>query len=212
VKLGLNLLSTGTNAMYWRVAPMPGPHRIVLNSKQINDPGLPVTRRFRDEPDPLPEAGLLGGQYNCFGMLPLTGHVLGASLFPWSAANIRTGASLVGVGGGETDQIYPGVSNPAAQVLMHVPFTCTVHANARVAWDMTYSAVKDQGGVFSAGTEYFTCALASSCGDLVPADSQRTVRALFAVLARTAQVGPLGTWHPSVPNVRLYNLPAPPIR
>ena len=125
---------------------------------------------------------------------------------------MKSGTVLTGVGGGETDQVYPDVSNPAAQVLIHVPFTCGVHADAKVAWDMTYSAVKGEGGVFSAGTEYFTCALASSCGDLVPEETQRAVRALFAVLMRTAQVGPLGRYHPSVPNVRLYHLPKPPIR
>jgi hypothetical protein len=195
VKAGLNVINNGANAFYWRAAPLPDNR--VLMSKEDNSAWMPITKKFRDFPAAQPEAGLLGGMYDCFGMSPQSTKTIGAS-FPFKQAGVAPGTALTGLGFGETDQ-YSAVSSPSAtQILARTSFKCEKHQNVPTNWDMTYTAPRGQGGVFSAGTFGWACSLGPACAK-VDSKTISVVDQAMSVLVAAAEKGPLGKSYPSIP-------------
>jgi len=212
VAAGMNLVNLGPDALYWRVRPGPNRTYVVAKSRAL-DASAPTPRqttvRFRDAPAATPEAGLLGGQFDCLRVKHVDARVVDASRWPWPGTGATSGMTLGGVVQQETDRYVDGISPARTEVLAHAEFECPGHHDVITAWDLVYTAAPGQGGVFSVGTMGWMCALEGSCpAALEPLDTQAVITAATLNVIRAALAGPLGNTHPSAGNAaQVYIVP-----
>ena len=202
VDAGTNVLNLGANAAYWRIRNEPDRIMTIYKSA-VEDVTAPseeeTTVQFREQPAAMPEATLWGAMYDCPRVAHAAAVVTNASLFPWAGlAGITDGTELTGVVDGEADHVFPGVSPASTDVLAHADFACPGRSYVPKTWDLVYHADPGKGGVFSAGTFGWVCALSYSCDPFTePLTTQRILGVVTQHFIAAALRGPLGDSHPS---------------
>jgi hypothetical protein len=165
---GVNLAFLGGNEMYRhiRFEPSPlGPDRVEVDYKSFSqdpvsrtDP-MEATTQWRSPPFPRPESTLLGNFYQCN---PAHADMIAADASSWLTTGVvTTGQRLPALVGNEYERVDLRVPTPRPiEVLFHSPVTCQGHADFA---DVTYYTTASGAAVFSAGTQYWICALEPSC-------------------------------------------------
>lgn len=200
---GVNLAFLGGNEIYRHIRLEPGangPDRIEVDYKSFaedpvsrTDPAE-ATTQWREPPNPRPESVLLGNFYQCN---PAQADMVAVDQNNWLLAGIVTdGQRLVGLVGNEYERVDLRVATPRPiEVLFHSPVTCQGRPDFA---DATYYTTPGGAAVFSAGTQYWICALEPGCRghDSAPVIDAITTRLLTAFAA-----GPTGFTHPATDNL-----------
>jgi hypothetical protein len=199
---GVNLAFLGGNEIYRHIRFEPsalGPNRVEVDYKSFaEDPAsrtdpMEATTQWRSPPFPRPESALLGNFYQCN---PARADMIAADSSSWLTAGVvSVGQRLPGLVGNEYERVDLREPTPRPiQVLFHSPLTCRGHRDFA---DVTYYTTTSGAAVFSAGTQYWICALEPSCtGRYHPAVRIITSRLLAAYAA-----GPAGRDHPATDNL-----------
>jgi hypothetical protein len=206
---GMNLLTLGANAVYWKSAldvsaHVPRRNLTVYRTADLDPawgtaPSL-VTNRWRDAPVARPEAQLLGVMYDCINQSE-DGVVTAPSSWVFAGTGVQDLDTLSGVVTGENDRYFPGAAPTGLQILAHATFGCAAHGDLESGWDMTYYTNSRHAGVLSVGTMGWICNLDATCANH-PGDPgmQRVVRKVTANVLAAFAAGPAGIRHPAVPN------------
>ncbi|MFM2152588.1 MAG: hypothetical protein RL199_1023 [Pseudomonadota bacterium] len=179
-----SLVHLGANGGYWRVRLEPSPdgrpgRRVVCFKNDVTlDTSPGSTVRFRDPPDPRPEAALFGAAYGSYQVVAFPLVVRDAAHWALAGTGLSPGDILPGLLGYEFDQVVPGVSPPATAVLMDSPVVTTTGAPATA--QMVIRDEPSERVVFSAGSIYFPRALAPAG----PSRDDRVARLVENVLER----------------------------
>jgi hypothetical protein len=123
--------------------------------------------------------------------------MIAADSSSWLTAGVvSVGQRLPGLVGNEYERVDLREPTPRPiQVLFHSPVMCGGHPDFA---DVTYYTATSGAAVFSAGTQYWICALEPSCtGRYHPAVRIITSRLLAAYAA-----GPAGRDHPATDNLK----------
>ncbi|HET6500173.1 MAG TPA: N,N-dimethylformamidase beta subunit family domain-containing protein [Amycolatopsis sp.] len=205
---GVNLAFLGGNEIYRhiRFQPTPlGPDRLEVDYKSftedpfhLTDP-LEATPEWRSPPFPRPESVLLGNFYHCN---PVHADLRVADEGSWLLAGIvHNGQTLPGLVGNEYERVDLAVPTPRPiQVLFHSPLTCGGQADFA---DASYYTAPGGAAVFSAGTQYWICALGPHCAaDHDDPAARQIVSAISLRLLRAFAAGPAGRDHPATDNLR----------
>lgn len=199
---GVNLAFLGGNEMYRHIrfesSPL-GPDRVEVSYKSFaqdpvsrTDP-MDATTQWRSPPFPRPESTLLGNFYQCN---PAQADMIAADAGSWLTAGVVTiGQRLPALIGNEYERVDLRVPTPRPiEVLFHSPVICQGHPDFA---DVTYYTTASGAAVFSAGTQYWICALEPSClRRYHPAVGIITTRLLKAFAH-----GPAGRDHPATDNL-----------
>ena len=205
---GANLTFFGANEAYWQVrlaATRLGADRLVVEYKSAAlDPmhrshPQQATERFRDLPDPEPEAELSGLDYECY---PALGHykIEDPSFWGFAGTGVKRGRVIPGLVGVEIDRAYPLPSTPRpVDVVAHSPVRCR---GTSTYSDSAYSTRKSGAGVFATGTMHWTCVLAGSCRQFGATDASTSfVRRVTDNVLREFARGPAGKAQPARDNL-----------
>jgi hypothetical protein len=199
---GVNLIFFGANAMYRQVRLQPSPHgplrrEVCYKSASEDpiahtDPSL-TTVNWRDSPVGLPEASIIGIEYDGQGFADL--EVNNPDGWIWDSTGVGHGQKFKGVVGPEFDKVFS--SSPGnVEVFARSAIT---DKSGRDSWaDVAYYSAPSGAGVFSTGTIGWISRL--SPGDItgVPVEPQ-LYHATMNVL-RLFGAGSAGTAKPSVGN------------
>jgi hypothetical protein len=209
---GVNVAFLGGNEIYRHIRFEPtatGPDRLEVNYKSFTDDPyhltnpLEATPQWRSPPFPRPESVLLGNYYQCN---PVHGDLVAADDTHWLLTGIvRNGQKLPGLVGNEYERVDLTVPTPRPiEVLFHSPVTCRGRADFA---DASYYTTPSGAAVFSAGTQYWICALDPGCpqdgGDRTAHDA---VSAITLRLFRAYAEGPAGRAHPAVDNLAALHI------
>ncbi|WAL64287.1 hypothetical protein ORV05_25390 [Amycolatopsis cynarae] len=210
---GVNLAFLGGNEIYRHIrfdATGTGPDRLEVDYKSfVEDPfhltdPAEATPEWRSPPIPRPESVLLGNYYHCN---PVHADLEVADDSHWLLSGIvHNGQKLPGLVGNEYERVDLSVPTPRPiQVLFHSPLTCGGHADFA---DVSYYTTASGAAVFSAGTQYWICALDAHCpasgGD---AEAGRAIGAITQRLLAAYAEGPAGTAHPARDNLAALHVP-----
>jgi hypothetical protein len=199
---GVNLAFLGGNEIYRHIrfedSPL-GPNRVEVDYKVFEEDPMSrtnppeATTQWRNPPYPRPESALLGNFYECN---PVQGDMVAADQDNWLLTGIVTdGQVLPGMIGNEYERVDLRVPTPRPiEVLFHSPVTC---GGRRDFADATYYTTPSGAAVFSAGTQYWICALEPACN---PANSP-VIDAITTRLLTAFAHGPTGAAHPAVDNL-----------
>ncbi|WP_157367909.1 N,N-dimethylformamidase beta subunit family domain-containing protein [Alloactinosynnema sp. L-07] len=204
---GTNLAFLGGNEIFRHIRLAPtanGPNRLEIGYKSFADDPMSktdpteATQDWRFPPHPRPESVLLGNIYQCN---PVSADLVVADESSWLLTGIvHKGQKLPGLVGNEyanVDLRYP--TPRPIQVLFRSPVTCRGKADFA---DATYYSTASGAGVFSAGTQYWICALSAQCGhsggDPV---AHQAISAITERMLRAFAAGPAGATHPAVDNL-----------
>ena len=210
---GVNLAFLGGNEIYRHIRFAPtelGPDRLEIDYKSfaedpyhVSDP-REATPEWRSPPFPRPESVLLGNYYHCN---PVQAALVAADDTSWLLAGIvHNGQTFPGLVGNEYERVDLSVPTPRPiQVLFHSPVTCGGHPDFA---DTSYYTTASGAAVFSAGTQYWICALDPGC----PQDhADRTANAAIAAitnrLLNAYAQGPAGRAHPAADNLAALHVP-----
>jgi len=206
---GMNLLSLGANAVYWKsaldvAAHSPRRNLTVYRTADLDpawgvNPAL-ITNRWRDAPIARPESQLLGVMYDCLNQ-SADGVVTAPSSWVFAGTSVQDRDTLSGVVSGENDRYFSSASPKGLQILAHATFGCAAHGFIESGWDMTYYTNARHGAVLAVGTMGWICNLNATCANH-PGDGamQRVVRQVTANALAVFAAGPAGIKHPSVAN------------
>ena len=210
---GVNLAFLGGNEIYRHIRFAPtdlGPGRLEIDYKSFaedpyrqTDP-LEATPEWRSPPFPRPESVLLGNFYHCN---PVKGALVAADADSWLLSGIvHNGQSLPGLVGNEYERVDLAVPTPRPiQVLFHSPVTCGGRADFA---DASYYTTPSGAAVFSAGTQYWICALDAGCPeDHADPVAHTAITAITERLLRAYAAGPAGNAHPARDNLAALNVP-----
>jgi hypothetical protein len=214
---GTNLAFLSANTMYWRIrlADSPlGPDRLVIGYKHDATSADPArnrrpaatTARWRDSPHPNPENSLTGTLYECY---PVDAPYVIASADWWGFRHtgVRKGDAIPHLVGVEADRVYPISTTPRPlQILSHSPYDC---GGVPTSAQSVYYTTPSGAGVFTAGTEDWSCAMNPRCGQSKYPDSARDLtQQVTDNLIRKYAKGPVGERWPAQDNVDQFDLPA----
>jgi hypothetical protein len=210
---GTNLIFLGGNEVFRHIRfadSALGPNRVQIGYKShTDDPAsktdpAEATQDWRSPPMPRPESVLLGNIYQCN---PVEADLVVADEQNWLLAGIvHNGQKLPGLVGNEYANVDLSFPTPRPiQVLFRSPVTCRGKADFA---DTTYYTTPSGAGVFSAGTQYWICALDPTCGHS-NADpvAHKAVSAITERMLRAFGVGPVGREHPAVDNLAALRIP-----
>jgi N,N-dimethylformamidase beta subunit-like, C-terminal len=211
---GTNLMFLGADTEYWRIRmdDVGGPSRLEVGYKTdaASDPirarsPAAVTGAFRDPPDPHPENGLTGMQYECFPV-DTAYRVVSPNWWGFRGTAVRAGDAFPHLVGIEADRVYPVRSTPRPlQVLSYSPYNCR---GVPTSAQSVYYTARSGAGVFTAGTLRWTCALKPTCGDTDSSAATRLfVRRVTDNLLQAMSRGPVGRRWPARDNVPRFSLP-----
>lgn len=204
---GTNLIFLGGNEIYRhiRMEPTPnGPNRLEVDYKSFREDPYSTTNpaeatpEWRSPPIPRPESVLLGNFYHCN---PARADLVVADDSNWLLAGlVKNGQRLTGLVGNEYETVDLSVPTPRPiQVLFHSPVTCQGRPDFA---DVTYYTAPSGAGVFSAGTQWWICALDSTCGpEANDPTAHATINAITTRLFDTFAKGPAGRDHPARDNL-----------
>ncbi|NKQ52860.1 hypothetical protein HFP15_08195 [Amycolatopsis sp. K13G38] len=210
---GVNLAFLGGNEIYRhiRFQPTPlGPDRLEVDYKSfdqdpahVSDP-LEATPEWRSPPFRRPESVLLGDFYHCN---PVHADLRTAEDTNWLLSGIvRNGQTLPGLVGNEYERVDLSVPTPRPiEVLFHSPLTCGGHPDFA---DTSYYTTPSGAAVFAAGTQYWICALGTTCA--ADHDDQTAHQAITAITLRLLRAyadGPAGRQHPARDNLAALGVP-----
>ncbi len=211
---GTNLLFTSSNDIYWRVrlgSTWAGHDQLVICYKidapsrdpdRTTHPAL-TTTRWRDPPHPDPENSLTGMQYECY---PVDSPYRVASPGWWGFAGtgVHRGSAFPGLIEDEADRVYPIASTPRPlQILSYTPYDC---GGVPTSSESTYYTTPSGAGVVDVGTQFWDCALRTTCRNLPTADDVFVRRVTHNILEQFAK-GPVGNRLPAHDNVAHFPLP-----
>lgn len=210
---GVNLAFLGGNEVYRHIrfdSTATGPNRLEIDYKSFDEdpysktnPGE-ATPEWRSQPFPRPESVLLGNYYRCN---PAHADLVVANADNWLLRGIvHNGQRLPGLVGDEYERVDLTVPTPRPiEVLFHSPLTC--HGRPDVA-DVTYYTAPSDAAVFSAGTQYWICALAPDCvHSNSDAQAHQAITAITTRLLQAFAAGPAGAVHPAVDNLAAIGVP-----
>jgi hypothetical protein len=212
---GTNLIFLGGNEIYRHIrmdGTGAGPDRLEVDYKSFReDPysrtnPAEATPEWRSPPLPRPESMLLGNFYHCN---PAHSDLVVADDTSWLLTGIvHNGQKLPGLVGNEYESLDLSVPTPRPiQVLFHSPVTCQGRPDFA---DVTYYTTPSGAGVFSAGTQYWICALDDNCGqDNHDATAHAAITAITARMLDAFAGGPVGQLHPAADNLATLHI-APP--
>jgi hypothetical protein len=205
---GTNLIFLGGNEIYRHIR-MDQSNRLEVDYKSFaEDPfsktnPAEATPEWRSPPMPRPESVLLGNYYHCN---PAHADLVVADQGSWLLAGIvHNGQKLPGLVGNEYESVDLSVPTPRPiQVLFHSPVTCQGRPDFA---DVTYYTVPSGAGVFSAGTQWWICALDQNCPqDNRDATAHAAITAITTRLFDTFAAGPAGTAHPAQDNLATLHI------
>jgi hypothetical protein len=210
---GTNLAFLGANTMYWRIRlePRPtGPARLVVGYRgdAWRDPlratrPAETTARFRDDPAPRSERGLVGMEYECFPV-DADYRVVSPRWWGFRGTGVGYGATFPGLVGPEADRVYPGPGSPRPlQVLSHTTYSC---GGVPTSSQSVYYTVPSGAGVFTAGTLRWGCALIDACEHPLGGRTAQFVRTVTGNVLRAFAEGPVGARRPAHDNVDGFDL------
>jgi hypothetical protein len=210
---GVNLAFLGGNEIYRHIRFEPtviGPDRLEVGYKSFtNDPDhltdpLEATPEWRSPPFQRPESVLLGNYYQCN---PVHGDLVAADDSNWLLNGIvHNGQRLPGLVGNEYERVNLGVPTPRPiEALFHSPVTCHGHPDFS---DTSYYTTPSGAAVFSAGTQYWICALDPQCPhDGGNSAANAAIGAITLRLLRAYAAGPTGRTHPAMDNLADLHIP-----
>ncbi|WP_020659639.1 N,N-dimethylformamidase beta subunit family domain-containing protein [Amycolatopsis benzoatilytica] len=210
---GVNLAFLGGNEIYRHIRFAPsavGPDRVEIDYKSFaEDPyhqtnPLEATPEWRSPPFPRPESVLLGNFYRCN---PTRGNLVAANAGNWLLSGIvHNGQSLPGLVGNEYERVDLSVPTPRPiEVLFHSPVTCGGRPDFA---DTSYYTTPSGSAVFSAGTQYWICALDAGCPeDHADPVAHAAITAITERLLRAYAAGPAGRAHPAQDNLAALGVP-----
>jgi hypothetical protein len=160
-----------------------------------------ATTQWRSPPDPRPESVLLGNFYQCN---PAHADMVAADPGSWLLAGlVQQGQVLPGLIGNEYERVDLRVPTPRPiEVLFHSPVICQHRHDFA---DATYYSAPSGAGVFSAGTQYWICALEPGCQGH---DSSAVIGAITTRLLTAFAQGPAGRAHPAEDDVTRLGITA----
>lgn len=210
---GVNLAFLGGNEIYRhiRFAPTPlGTDRLEVGYKSftedpyhVTDPAE-ATPQWRSPPFPRPESVLLGNFYHCN---PARGALVAADQTNWLLSGIvHNGQSFPGLVGNEYERVDLSVPTPRPiEILFHSPVTCRGRLDFA---DASYYTTAGGAAVFSAGTQYWICALDPTCPeDHADKTAHTAISAITTRLLRAYARGPAGRAHPAADNLAALDVP-----
>jgi hypothetical protein len=214
---GTNLIFLGGNEIYRHIrmeATGTGPNRLEVDYKSFDEDPFSktnpaeATTQWRSPPMSRPESMLLGNFYHCN---PAHADLVVADDTNWLLHGIvHNGQKLPGLVGNEYETVDLSVSTPRPiQVLFHSPVTCD---NRPDFADVSYYTTPSGAGVFSAGTQYWICALDQSCARDNDTTAHDAIVAITARLLDAVAAGPVGVAHPAVDNLAGLKIAASPTR
>lgn len=213
---GTNLAFLSANTMYWRVRltdTSTGPDRLVVGYKSDAEAADPAryrhpattTTRWRDPPHPRPENSIVGMLYECY---PVDAAYVIVTPHWWAfhGMHLRRGESIDHLVGPEADRVYLFASTPRPlQIVADATFDC---GGVPTSSQSTYYTTAAGAGVFTAGTENWTCALDSRCRPHTYSSRARLLtRTVTDNLLRRFSAGPVGSRWPAKDNVSEFLLP-----
>jgi N,N-dimethylformamidase beta subunit-like protein len=210
---GVNLAFLGGNEVYRHIrfdSTAIGPNRLEIDYKSFDeDPysktnPAEATPEWRSPPFPRPESVLLGNHYRCN---PAHADLVVANADNWLLRGIvHNGQRLPGLVGDEYARVDLTVPTPRPiEVLFHSPLTCR---GRRDFADVTYYTTHSGAAVFSAGTQYWICALAPDCGHSNrDAQAHQAITAITTRLLQAFAAGPAGAAHPAADNLAAIGVP-----
>ncbi|WP_040281539.1 N,N-dimethylformamidase beta subunit family domain-containing protein [Tessaracoccus massiliensis] len=208
VARGTNLVSLGSNAMYYRTRFNSDFTEVTSYKLSHLDPvqDRTSTGTFRSEPYPNPEAKLLGSQYDCDGSNPQTDLVVfDPNFWAFKGTGAKKGARYPQLIGHEVDKAGPD-SPKGVHIGAHSSFNCATRQGIS---DITYYVAPSTAGVFNLGTMGFAFALAP--GITYDARSVAFAKQVISNVIVDAAKGPLGNRHTERGNyLDVYPAPAKP--
>jgi hypothetical protein len=207
---GVNLAFLGGNEIYRHIrfedSPL-GADRVEVDYKVFEEDPVSrtdpaeATTQWRSPPDPRPESVLLGNFYQCN---PAQADMISVDQDNWLLSGVVTdGQVLPGLIGNEYARVDLQVPTPRPiEVLFHSPVTC---GGRRDFADVTYYTTGSGAAVFSAGTQWWICALEACRGP----EAAAAIGVITTRLLTAYAQGPAGRAHPAVDDLAALGI-APP--
>jgi hypothetical protein len=217
---GANLAVFGANTSYWR-ARLAGreldlhhhdgrPRVLVVTRNAATDPlsatdPAGTTVRYRDQPLPQPEEGMLGGRFLCTpGRADWV--VTDPDWFGYAGTGVTAGSRITAAVGQEFDVAAPPDEGPQGiQVVAYTKLTCQSQQTAHTG---VYFTTPSGAGVFDAGSIEWPCTTVNSCaGRTIPAADAALAGQITRNILTEFSVAGAGLRRPAVDNLSQYWVP-----
>ena len=209
---GTNLAFLGANAVFRKIrfgSTSLGPDRLEINYKLGSEDPIRskneslVTGNWPDGPHAMPESALIGAQYACFPGARVSGVVVDPESWLFAGTAVKSGTTLPGLIGPETDAVQLGFPTPRPiEVLLHSPTRCPGGGPSHA--DTTYYVAPSGAGVFDAGTIDWACDVGGGCH--ASGSTGAIVRRITDNLLRAFAVGPAGRTHQAHDNLKALGI------